>query len=138
MSAAAAQPAPPPFTPTLAGRTVLVIEDHKDSREMLTAVLRSLQAHVVEARNIEEAEREMQFSRPHLIICDMKLPDGTGLDFVKWLRGQQRGAKTPCIAITGWDNHFPPSVAHGFDAYMRKPIDLDKFCTVAVALAQRH
>jgi CheY-like chemotaxis protein len=81
----AAQPSPQPFTPTLAGRTIMVIEEHKDSREMLTAVLRSLQAHVVEARNIEEAELEFQFARPHLIICDMKLPDGSGLDFVKWL-----------------------------------------------------
>jgi CheY-like chemotaxis protein len=116
---------------------VLVIEDHKDSREMLTAVLRSLQATVVEARNIEDAEVEMQLTRPHLIICDMKLPDGTGLDFVKWLRSQRRSAKTPCIAITGWDNHFPPTAARDFDAYMRKPIRLEKFCTVAVALAQR-
>jgi response regulator RpfG family c-di-GMP phosphodiesterase len=43
------------------GHTVMVIEDHKDSREMLGAVLRSLQAHVVEARNVEEAELEFQF-----------------------------------------------------------------------------
>lgn len=32
---------------------------------------------------------------------------------------------------------FPSTVAEGFDAYMRKPIDIDKFCTVAVALGQR-
>jgi CheY-like chemotaxis protein len=131
-----AQPAPSSFTPTLVGRNILVIEDHRDSREMLTAVLRSLQAHVVGARNIEDAELQMQFTRPHLIICDMKLPDGTGLDFIQWLRSQRRGGKTPCIAITGWDNQFPPHVAQGFDAYMRKPINLDKFCTVAIALAQ--
>lgn len=129
--------APPPAAPTLAGRTVLVIEDHADSREMLSTILCTLQAHVEEARNIEEAERQFHFTRPHLIICDMKLPDGTGLDFVRWLRSQRRGAKIPCIAITGWENHFPQSAAQGFDAYMRKPVDLDKFCTVCVALAQR-
>ena len=133
----AAQPAPQSFAPTLAGRTVLVIEDHRDSREMLAAVLRSLQAHVVEARNVEDAELEVQLTRPHLVVCDMKLPDGTGLDFVKWLRVQRRGGRTPCIAITGWENHFPQSAAQGFDAYMRKPINIDKFCTVAVALAHR-
>lgn len=82
------------------------------------------------------ARRLTGVARPHLIICDMKVPDGPGLEFIKWLRGQRRGGKTPCIAITGWDNHFPPNAAQGFDAYMRKPIDLDKFCTVAVALAQ--
>jgi CheY-like chemotaxis protein len=135
---AAAQPTPPkPLQPTLAGRTVLVVEDHRDSRELLTALLRSLQAHVVDAPNIEQPEREIEFARPHLIICDMKLPDGTGLDFVRWVRTHRRAAKTPCVAITGWENQFPASVAHGFDAYMRKPINIDKFCTVAVALAQR-
>jgi len=68
----------------------------------------------------------------------MKLPDGTGVDFIKWLRAQRRGGKTPCIAITGWANQFPATAAEGFDAYMRKPINLDKFCTVAVALAQQR
>jgi CheY-like chemotaxis protein len=134
---AAAQPAPP-FTPTLAGRTVLVIEDHKDSRELLSAVLRSLQAQVVEARNIEEAETEMQFHRPHLIICDLKLPDGTGLDFIKWLRAQRRGATIPCIAITGWKDQFPDALIKQFDAFMVKPISIDKFCTMAVDFAHRR
>jgi CheY-like chemotaxis protein len=133
----AAQSAPSPLALTLKGRTVMVIEDHKDSRDLLTSILRSLRAHVVAVANIEQAEREIQFSRPHLIVCDMKLPDGTGLDFVKWLRGQRRRGNVPCIAITGWENYFPEKAAHDFDAYMQKPIDVDKFCTLAVALAQR-
>lgn len=78
----AARPAPSPPRPTLLGRTVLVIEDHKASRDPLTSVRRGLRAHVVAVPNIEQAELELQFSRPHLIICDMKLPDGTGLDFI--------------------------------------------------------
>jgi CheY-like chemotaxis protein len=133
-----AQSALSPVAPDLKGRTVLVIEDHKDSRDLLTTILRSLQAHVVPVANIEGAEREIQFARPHLIVCDMQLPDGTGLDFVKWLRSQSRGGKTPCLAITGWEQHFPAKDAHGFDAYMRKPLNVDKFCTVAVALAQQR
>jgi CheY-like chemotaxis protein len=132
------QPAQTPTDPTLAGRTVLVIEDHKDSRELLTQVLQSLRAHVLTARTLEEAERSLIFHRPHLIVCDMRLPDGTGLNFIVWLRRQPKVAsKIPCIAITGYEQQFPVDVAHGFDAYMRKPINLDKFCTVAVALARR-
>ena len=117
---------------------MLVIEDHRDSREMLTQILQSLRGHVITARNIEEAERNLAFHRPHLIISDMKLPDGTGLDFIKWLRDQRKPlATTPCIAVTGFDLTFPPSAASGFDAYMRKPINVDRFCDVAVALARR-
>jgi CheY-like chemotaxis protein len=120
----------------LAGRTVLIIEDHPDSLQLLTTVLESLRAHVVTARTIEEAERRLGLHVPQLIVCDMKLPDGTGLDFIRWLRHQpKRLSKTPCIAVTGWDQYFPPDRATGFDAYMRKPINLDRFCVVAVALA---
>jgi two-component system, NtrC family, response regulator PilR len=122
---------------TLADRTVLIIEDHKDSRDLLTTVLRSLRAHVVAVANIEQAERQLQFARPDLIVCDLKLPDGTGLDFIRWLRQQRRGRSVPAMAITGWGEHFPETLADGFDAYMQKPIDLDKFCTTAVSLGQR-
>ena len=117
---------------------MLVIEDHRDSRELLTQLLQSLRAHVVTARTIDEAERQLSFNRPHLIVCDMKLPDGSGLDFVHWLRHQPRTtAKIPCMAITGFDQVFTPERAGGFDAYMRKPINVDRFCHVAVALARR-
>ena len=132
-----AQSALSPLAPTLRGRTVLVVEDHRDSRELLTSVLRALQAHVVTAANVEAAELQVQMSRPNLIVCDMNLPDGTGLDFIKWLRALPRGGNTPAVAVTGWENRFPATAASGFDAYMRKPIDVEKFCTVAVALGQR-
>jgi CheY-like chemotaxis protein len=74
----------------------------------------------------------------NLVICDMHLPDGTGQDLIKWLRAQSKSIPlTPCIAVTGYEEHYPARVATGFDAYMRKPINLDKFCDVAVALARR-
>jgi two-component system, NtrC family, response regulator PilR len=132
---AARQPAP--SDPTLDGRSILVIEDHADSRDLLTAVLQSLRAHVVTARTVEEAERQLLVARPHAIICDMRLPDGTGLDFIAWLRGQSKRLRTiPCVAITGYEQHFPATAASGFNAYMRKPIDLDRFCAIVVALAR--
>lgn len=116
----------------------MVIEDHPDSRDMLGAVLQSLRARVVLAANIDEAQRKLTFTGANLIVCDMKLPDGTGLDFIKWLRAQSKRLRsTPCLAVTGYEQHFPPKVAEGFDAYMRKPLNLDKFCTAAVALARR-
>ena len=132
------QPAPSsPPTPTLAGRTALVIEDHHDSRELLVGVLRSLQARVMTARSVEEAEREVSLHIPDVIVCDLNLPDGTGFDFIHWLRAQDRGANTPALAITAMSNRFPESLAHGFDAYMRKPLNLDRFSSLVVSLVQR-
>jgi CheY-like chemotaxis protein len=122
---------------TLAGRTVLVIEDHKDSRELLTTILVSLQAHVLTAGTVEQAMHEVRVCRPHLIVSDIKLPDGTGIDFMRWLRTQPRGARIPSIAITAWGKNFPPQAAGDFDAYMPKPLDFDRFSALAVSLAYR-
>jgi two-component system, NtrC family, response regulator PilR len=122
---------------TLAGRTVLVIEDRKDSRELVTAILLRLEAHVLTAGTVEQAMHEVRVCRPHLIVSDIKLPDGTGIDFMKWLRTQPRGARIPSIAITAWGNHFPPQAAGDFDAYMQKPLDFDRFSALAVSLAYR-
>lgn len=126
--------------PSLAGRIVLVIEDHPDSRDLLVSVLRSRRARVLSARNIAEAELQIALYRPHLIVCDMKLPDGTGFQFVEWLRSQSKlnAGATPCIAITGYEEYSPVNAATGFDAYLRKPINLDRFCDVATALVRRE
>lgn len=125
-----------PSDPTLAGRAILVVEDHPDSRQMLVDVLHSLRAHLFTARNIDEAERQLSVNKVHLVVCDMKLPDGTGLDLIRWLRNQHNGIKNiPCIAVTGYEQLFPANAAHGFNAYMRKPINLDRLCDIAVALA---
>ena len=92
---------------------------------------------MVAATTIEEAERKLTMYGVNLVICDMKLPDGTGRDFITWLRVQGAKVKaTPTIAITAYENDFPLKAATGFDAYMRKPINLDKLCSVVVALAR--
>ena len=100
-------------------------------------VLRALRAEVASARSVEEAEREVGFRVPDLIVCDLNLPDGTGFDFIRWLRAQDRGADVPCLAITALNDRFPESLAHGFDAYMRKPLNLDKFSALVVSLVAR-
>ena len=125
--------------PSLGGRIVLVIEDHPDSRDLLVEFLRSLHARALSARNIAEAELQIALYRPHLIVCDMKLPDGTGFQFVEWLRRQSKpgAGTTPCIAITGYEEYSPVNAEIGFNAYLRKPIDLDRFRDLAVALT-RH
>jgi CheY-like chemotaxis protein len=135
--AGAAQRAAFSSNPTLDGCTILVIEDHPDSTELLTQILKSLRARVAAARNIEEAENRLRSRRIDLIVCDMKLPDGTGLDFISWLRGQPKSlGRIPAIAVTGYVQRFPANTATSFNAYMQKPIDLDQFCDVAVAPAR--
>jgi len=120
------------------GRRILVVEDHADSREMLATSFRLVGARVFAVGTLTEAQRGFDRYKPDLVVCDVKLPDGTGLDFVVWLRARRKdqGRDIPCLALTGFEPH-PPGRAIGFDAYMRKPVDLAKLCNVASALIGR-
>ena len=43
----------------------------------------------------------------------------------------------PCIALTGFEQRFPEARAIGFDAYLRKPVDLARLCNIASSLIAR-
>ena len=123
----------------LLGRRILVVEDHRDSREMLETSFRFVGARVLGVGTVAEAQRGIDRFKPDLVVCDLKLPDGTGLDFIVWLRARSRARAggIPCIALTGFDRQFPRDRAIAFDAYMVKPVDLAKLCNTASALIGR-
>lgn len=139
METRAEQTQPRPIQPSLLGRRILVVEDHADSRELLATSFRLVGARVLAVGSLAEAQRSFDRVTPELVVCDLNLPDGTGLDFAVWLRARPtgQGRDVPCVALTGFDQRFPPDRAIGFDAYMRKPADLAKLCNVASALIGR-
>jgi len=127
-----------PLSPddSLFGRVILLIEDHADSAEWLAMSLRFVGARVFVVGSVKDAERQIQTYRPDLIICDVRLPDGTGTDFIRWLRRRDKrhGGAVPCIAVTAYDVDFP---LPGFNGFMRKPLDLAKLCNMAAQLLRR-
>jgi CheY-like chemotaxis protein len=135
-----AQTTPRPIEPSLLGRTILIIEDHADSRDLLATSFRLVGARVFAVETLSEAQRGFERFKPDLVVSDLKLPDGTGLEFAVWLRARskERGRDIPCVALTGFEQHFPPHRAVGFDAYMRKPVDLARLCNIAAALVGRE
>src|SRR5205809_2358003 len=84
------QPTPRPIEPSLLGRRILVVEDHPDSRDLLTTSFRLVGARVLAVGSLAEAQRGVDRFRPELVVCDLKLPDGTGLDFAVWLRARAK------------------------------------------------
>jgi DNA-binding NtrC family response regulator len=79
----------------LHGKTVLIVEDHSDYREMLALTLRTAGSRVVTASNVSEARREVVAYRPDAVISDLRLMDGTGLASVSAGSRASRSAATP-------------------------------------------
>ena len=68
-------------------RTVLLIEDEKQIRRFVRTALESDNWLVVEAESVASGLSEASTRRPDLIILDLGLPDGDGMDYLRDLRG---------------------------------------------------
>jgi two-component system CheB/CheR fusion protein len=102
---------------------VLLVEDHADTAEMMTLLIGSMGHRVVTAGTVAEALAAVDRERPDLLVSDLGLPDGSGLDLVRELVA--RGDAIPAIALSGYGSptDIRNSRAAGFAAHLVKPLD---------------
>jgi two-component system response regulator PilR (NtrC family) len=104
---------------------ILVIDDEADLRELLEITLVKMGLDVDSASTVREARALLAQHNYALVLTDMRLPDGTGLELVREVAGQGRG--TPIAVITAYgsaDNAVVALKAGAFD-YVSKPVVLD-------------
>jgi CheY-like chemotaxis protein len=126
--------APPP-RPNLTGLTVLVVEDDQDSLDMIETLLRSCGARVLAARNAAAGFAYVD-TTPKLdaLITDIALSDVDGAELARRVRRHPTKSRLPIIAITAfYEDHVNRPE---FDAYMRKPFDIDHLCGLLARLAR--
>jgi PAS domain S-box-containing protein len=106
---------------------ILLVEDEPATRRLMTRLLERLGHEVTMAATITEAlEQEARTGDFSLIVSDIGLPDGTGLELMKQVVA--RRGPMPAIALTGYgmEEDIHRSRAAGFTAHMTKPIDFAK------------
>jgi CheY-like chemotaxis protein len=131
--------------PELSGLHLLVIEDDEDARELLIEVFQFAGATVTACRDAYAALESLDARRPDVIVCDLALPRMDGLAFLRALREHPDAntRKTPMIAVTAYYELYSPNElrAMGCEAYMAKPLSLDRICAAVGKLgfvAARH
>lgn len=123
----------------LPGVHVLIVEDNEDSRYLLTDVLQYCGALVTPVSSAEEARALLGRVRPDVLVSDLAMPGLDGYALLRWVRAlpPEAGGRIPAIAITAFSEDYDSRKAHeaGFDAYLRKPINLTSFCELVGRLA---
>jgi PAS domain S-box-containing protein len=101
---------------------ILLIEDHVDTAEVMSQLIRMLGHDVTTAGCVADALAATLAAQFDLVISDIGLPDGTGLDFIRAFR--ERG-DSPAIALTGFgtDEDIRRCLAAGFNAHLTKPVN---------------
>jgi DNA-binding response OmpR family regulator len=102
---------------------VLFVEDHTDTRAVLSTLLNRCGCQMVTAKNLEEARQRLAEMAFDVLISDLTLPDGDGTDLVRFAKERQQ---LKAIALTGRvsDEERSAGLAAGFDHYLTKPIDM--------------
>lgn len=111
---------------------VLLVEDHTDTRSVLSMLLNRCGCQTVTAKNAAEARARLEEMHFDVLISDRNLPDGDGIELVR--QAKARG-HVKAIALTGRDSDSDrdEGLQAGFDSYLTKPID---FHELRQALAQ--
>ena len=104
--------------------SVLCVDDHHDTSEMLELLLSKEDYAVETAGTMEEACRLAQMKQFDLYVLDRRLPDATGLELCQRLQELTPGV--PCIFYSGdaYELHRREAIAAGAAAYVAKP-DID-------------
>jgi PAS domain S-box-containing protein len=104
---------------------VLVIDDHDEGRLLTKLVLKRAGFSVVEATSVAEAWLRLQ-EPPDIIVLDIKLPDGSGVDLARQLRGNLATMSIPIVHTSAVHTSFrdrAKGLDAGADAYLIDPID---------------
>jgi len=101
---------------------VLLVEDHADTRTVLEILLNRCGCKTVTAKSLKEARARLKEMPFDVVISDLNLPDGDGLDLV---REAKQTHKLKAIAVTGRtsDEERYQGLKAGIDCYLTKPID---------------
>jgi CheY-like chemotaxis protein len=118
-SIAASAALPPPQR--LDGVTILLIDDDREGRRVIAAILRQSGADVTPAESAFVALESLKTMQPDVVVTDIAMPQLDGYAFARQLRVERPGQKI--IALTA----FPAGPAgiqdNVFDAYIMKPVE---------------
>ena len=117
---------------------VLYIEDHDDTRELVTLVLEQRSYEVVTGSTIKSGVALAGSQDFDLYLLDSWLPDGSGLDLCKQIR--QFDEDTPILfySAAAYEIDRDQAIDSGAQAYLIKPSQPSELCELVSTLIQSH
>ncbi|HEY2589684.1 MAG TPA: ATP-binding protein [Tepidisphaeraceae bacterium] len=131
-----------PDRPSLAGITVLAVDDEPDSRGLVRHVLEACGARVLTAASSAEALQLLSQQRPDMILSDIGMPGEDGYEFLRKVRAlpPESGGRTPAAALTAFarSEDRMRALRAGYQTHVAKPVDAAELAAVVASLAMRR
>jgi DNA-binding response OmpR family regulator len=103
---------------------LLIIEDDKELNMGLCKALRSEHRQVVSCMNLKTAREQLLCTEPSLVLLDINLPDGSGLDFLQELKRNHSSVPVILLTANDTDMDIVTGLESGADDYITKPFSL--------------
>ena len=118
---------------------ILIIEDEPDIRKTLEYNISREGYHVVSASSLLEAKSQIESDSFSLILLDLMLPDGSGLDLCREIKSDKEKSSVPVIILTAKDDEVDKVVGFelGADDYVTKPFSVRELILRMKAVLKR-
>src|SRR5450756_150220 len=122
--------AAPAGTSAVHASSVLVVDDEPDLLTLYELTLLREGLEVETASTVAQAREMLQARVFRAVISDMRLPDGTGLDLLRWLEDSGRPEKVIVVTAYGSPENAVTALKAGAFDYLTKPVDLRQFLSL--------
>ena len=117
---------------------VLYIEDHEDTREMVTLVLKQKNYDVVTGSTIQSAVALANSEQFDLYLLDSWLPDGSGLELCRKIREFDDATPILFYSAAAYANDRDEAISSGAQEYLIKPSLPSELCNLVTSLIESH
>ncbi|QEY24593.1 phosphate regulon transcriptional regulator PhoB [Neisseria animalis] len=118
---------------------ILIVEDEPSIATLIRFNLEAAGYRTATAENTAEADRLLKNELPDLVLLDYMLPDISGIDYIRTLRGQSRTRNLPVIMLTARSEESDKELGlnSGADDYITKPFSPRELIARINALLRR-
>jgi signal transduction histidine kinase len=111
--------------PLLKGRRVLLVDDDRDTLQMLAVMLGDRQAEIQTAGSSEEAMRILEWYKPSVLVLDLAMPVEDGYSLIERIRRDSERANIPAVALTAYVRveDRARALSAGFNMFVPKPVE---------------
>ena len=117
---------------------ILLVDDEKPIRDMLTVFLDDLKYEVKSAGTVAEGLEKAWSYKPDTILLDVNLPDGTGLDFLRRFQEGKGEASVVLITANVDVKVAVEAIKQGAEDYLAKPLNLDELEIILKKLNEKR
>jgi CheY-like chemotaxis protein len=122
----------------LYGLKILVVDDDKDTLELLEWVLRRAGAEVRAVSSAKAALAAIEQERPHILVSDIAMPEEDGLSLMRRIRAlpKESGGRIPAVALTAHSmvQDRLQSLRAGFQSHVPKPVVPEELVEVVTSI----